>query len=151
MKVTTRRNDTTTVGVAQRVVKMKHFNLKGKLQPIGALLASLGATIVLVIAAAIPITLRSSGAYSTKEHVVCIGLTTLFATLGMAFIMSQVQAQFLLFLVDGKADTDRIRKLWKAILQIGNVKEFRAAVIKIIYLLTSQITTALVTTVTNVW
>lgn len=146
--VTTRRNDTTTVGVARQVIKMKYFNPKGKPQPIGALLASLGATITLIIAAAIPITLKSSGAYSTKEHVVYIGMTTFIGTIGTAFIMSQVQAQLLLHEIDGKADTDRIKNLWQVILHIGSLKEyfkFRVIVITIIYLLTSQITTAFVT------
>jgi hypothetical protein len=125
------------------------------LLPLAALVTSFIIATVLVTVAATPVYLKSFGAFSTKQHVMYIAGTTTVATILTAFIASQVQA-LLLRQIDGKlpaiSDTDRLNRRWRAILKIGNLKEnFRnPAVLGIgfVYLLTSLITTAIVTSLT---
>jgi hypothetical protein len=60
------------------------------LLPLTALMASLIVTAVLTTVAATPIYLNSSGAFSTKQHVMYIAGTSTVATILTAFITSQV-------------------------------------------------------------
>lgn len=125
------------------------------LLPLAAIMASLIVAAVLVTVAATPIYLKSSGAFSTKQHVMYIAGTTTVATIFTAFIASQVQA-LLLRQIDGRlpgtSNTDRLNRCWRVILKIGSLKEnFRNPVvlgIGFVYLLTSLITTAIVTGLT---
>src|SRR5436190_18631596 len=94
------------------------------LLPLAALVTSFIIAAVLVTVAATPVYLKSSGAFSTKQHVMYIAGTTTVATILTAFIASQVQA-LLLRQIDGKlpaiSDTDRLNRRWRAILKIGNL------------------------------
>jgi hypothetical protein len=70
------------------------------LLPLAALMASLITAAVLVTVAATPIYLTSSGAFSTKQHVMYIAGTATVATIFTAFITSQVQALLLRHQID---------------------------------------------------
>jgi hypothetical protein len=60
------------------------------LLPLTALMTSLIIAAVLVTVATTPVYLKSSGAFSTKQHVMYIAITTTVATIFTAFIASQV-------------------------------------------------------------
>ena len=101
--------------LARRVVNMKSFfdPTPNNLLPLAALMASLIVAAVLVTVAATPIYLKSSGAFSTRQHVMYIASTTTVATIFTAFIASQIQA-LLLRQIDvrlpGTSDTDRLNR-----------------------------------------
>ena len=119
------------------------------LLPLAALVASLIVAVVLITVAATPIYLKSSGAFSTKQHVGYVACTTTVATIITACIASQVRALLLLHQIDSKIqgtfDVSLLNERWRVILKMGSPKEIlRNPAIVTISLLTSLITTAIV-------
>src|ERR1700722_4526406 len=81
---------------------MKSFfgPMPNDLLPLAALMASLAVAATLATVAGTLIHLTSSGAYSTKQHIIYIATTTILATIFTAFIASQVR-ELLLRQIDG--------------------------------------------------